>query len=303
MLNKLRNKVKDNSINRKPHELEHAFQELNSKFEYLYYWSMRSDENIRDIISKIGETEYAKEHNDRIFAHKWRFLNKGVSSLENPEHKENIVDVVLKWTGLPAEWFKGKAVLDAGCGDGRLSYGMCKLGANVTSIDKVVDGVQRTMEYCKEFDNHKAFVWDVLTPYDAKEQFDLVLSIGVLHHTGDTQKGIYNLGELVKIGGYFSLMVYGYPRLDHPQDFDYMCRKERIRQAIRHMDGKKAQEYIHQEIGDEMAVRGWFDAVAPRIEDHYTFSQVAMMLQRAHFTDIIHLEPQIRNICVRGKKV
>ena len=283
-------------------ELQAKYNDLREKLKFLYYWALRSDENIRDIISKIGGIEGGVAHNDEIFDYKWRKLGKGYASLENPEHLANIKDIVVKWTGLATEWFKGKHVLDAGCGDGRLSYGLCKLGAHVTSIDKTSTGVECTAKYCQEFSTHQALVQDILETWDEKSNsFDLVLSFGVVHCTGDTQRAISNLGALVKLGGYFSLMVYGYPRLDKPGDFSHLVRKERIRQAIRHLDFDDAYEYILREVNDEMAVRGWFDATTPRVEDHYTFPQVAMMMKQAGFTEIIHLHPEMRNICVRGK--
>ncbi len=286
--------------------LERRNAELATMLEYLHFWTIRSDENIRDITSRIGGLPEAERDTRGIFEFKWQQLNKGVSSLENPEHKAVIADTVLRWTGLDREWFKGKRVLDAGCGDGRLSYGLCSLGAIVTSMDQSTKGVQRTVEYCKEFPGHRGIVWNLLDRYDAEPaSFDLVLSFGVIHCTGDTRKSMANLDSLIKPGGYLALMVYGYPRPGHHGDFVHMVRKERVRQAIRHMSGEEAVAYIQQQLdageirGD---ARGWYDATAPRVEDHYTFPQVSQMMQELNYTDIVLLDESIRNIAVRGRK-
>ena len=68
-------------------ELERKYQELLAKFEWLYHWALRQDEDIRDIISKIGGIETPIVHNAEIFEYKWKALGKGVSSLENPEQR------------------------------------------------------------------------------------------------------------------------------------------------------------------------------------------------------------------------
>ncbi len=134
------------------------------------------------------------------------------------------------------------------------------------------------------------------------DTYDLVLSFGVVHCTGDTKKAIQHLADVVRPGGWLFLMVYGYPRLDHPADFPYMSTKERRRQAIRHMDYDEARDYLLDELEDPMAVRGWFDATTPQVEDHYTYPQIANLMREAGITDIERLAPGIRNLCVRGRK-
>ena len=43
---------------------------------------------------------------------------------------------------LPPEYFKGKLVLDAGCGSGRWTYAMASLGATVVAVDLTDAGVE-----------------------------------------------------------------------------------------------------------------------------------------------------------------
>jgi hypothetical protein len=129
-----------------------------------------------------------------------------------------------------------------------------------------------------------------------------VLSFGVVHCTGDTRKAIRHLANVVAEGGYLALMVYGYPRVDHPADFGYMCTKERRRQAIRHMDFAEAEAWLRADVDDDMAVRGWFDATTPRVEDHYTYSQLASLLREAGLVDLHRIAPEIRNLCIRGSR-
>lgn len=286
--------------------LERRNAELSTMLEYLHWWMVRSDENMRDVIGAIGGLPEAERDTRAIFEFKWQRLNKGTYGLENPEHKAEVAQTVLRWTGLEASWFTGKRVLDAGCGDGRLSYGLCRLGATVTSMDQSSKGVERTVGYCREFDGHRGVVWNLLDRYDeGRESFDLVLSFGVVHCTGDTRKALSNLVSLVRPGGYLAIMVYGYPRPHRPGDFVHMVRKERVRQAIRHMTGEEAVAYIESKLASgelKGDARGWFDATAPRVEDHYTFPQVCQMLQQLGLHEVTLLDENIRNIAVRARK-
>jgi SAM-dependent methyltransferase len=287
--------------------LEKHNAELATMVEYLHWWMIRADENIRDVTSKVGGLPEAEADTRGIFEIKWQKLNdNGRSTLENPEHKAVVAETVRRWTGLPEAWFAGKRCLDAGCGDGRLSYGMCEMGAIVTSMDQSAKGVERTVNYCKPFPGHRGIRWNLLERYEAEPaSFDLVLSFGVVHCTGDTRKAMANLASLVKPGGYLALMVYGYPRPGKHGDFLHMVRKERVRQAIRHMSGDEAIRYIQQQL-DAGAIkgdaRGWYDATAPRVEDHYTESQMRMMMAELGFEDITLLDDTIRNIAIRGRK-
>ncbi|MFT4585213.1 MAG: SAM-dependent methyltransferase, partial [Gammaproteobacteria bacterium] len=279
---------------------------LSEMVRFLYYWTLRQDNQIRDLIGLIGGREYSEMTTRKIFQDKWEHLHEGEYTLANPEHRNTIAETVLRWTGQPAEWFNGKQVLDAGCGDGRLSYGLCKLGARVTSLDQSAEGLAKTAEYCGEFPNHKIVQHNLLDPLPMAEQYDLILSFGVLHCTGNTDLAFKNLISKLAPGGVISIMVYGYPRLGKKGDFVHMNRKEFVRQKIRHLPPESAFEFIGNWIkeGDVRGdVRGWFDATAPQVEDHYTEEQVFEMFLEHEMKTIRRLGPEeMRNICVRGEK-
>lgn len=293
------------ALERRVAALEKQNKLLSDQTEFYYWRLIRSDENLRDIIHKIGGLPEAEQNTRGVFQYKWSALNDGIYTLENPQHRAEIKTVVQRWTGMSEEWFAGKKVLDAGCGDGRLSYGLASMGAAVVSADQSTEGVQRTVRYCADFPGHRGIIWNLLNPYPIDEQFDFVLSFGVVHCTGDTLKAVTHLTEVVRPGGHIALMVYGYPRFDKPGEWVNMNHYDRIRQAIRHMDYESARAYVAEQIkihdlkGD---VRGWYDAVAPRVEDHYTYEQMAMMLRDLGYTDIFRISPEIRNICIRATK-
>ena len=56
------------------------------------------------------------------------------------QFRPELVDEFLADCELPAEFFAGKDVLDAGCGSGRWSYALSRLGARVHAMDLTAAG-------------------------------------------------------------------------------------------------------------------------------------------------------------------
>src|SRR3989344_398319 len=114
---------------------------------------------------------------------------------------------------LPIDLFKDKTVLDMGCGSGRYSIAIKKLGAKkVIGID-LGDG--KKLKY-EGVEYQKASALEL--PF-ADNSFDFVFCNGVLHHTTDPLKGIQEMYRVMKIGGEGWLFLCGeckfYDMLDH----------------------------------------------------------------------------------------
>ena len=116
---------------------------------------------------------------------------------------------VHRWlTPLEFKDFKGKTVLDAGCGPGRISYFLLKAGARVTAFDYD----PRTVELCRrnlELFPHKEIQY--LSIYDIpwKNCFDIAISTGVIHHLKDQPLAVKKLVEATKPGGSVLVWLYG----------------------------------------------------------------------------------------------
>jgi len=117
----------------------------------------------------------------------------------------------LKWVyPLQKEDFKGKKVLDAGCGMGRNSLWPLKYGAEkVVAFDADERSVKAARRNLSDFENAKVDFGDIYT-YNPNEEFDIVFSIGVIHHLKDPKKALQNLAKYVKPGGKLLIWVYGY---------------------------------------------------------------------------------------------
>lgn len=109
-------------------------------------------------------------------------------------------------TASDAEWLKGKLVLDAGCGNGVLSEELSKYGATVVGLD-FSSSVMAAEKHRKEAGVHFA-QGDLMRSSLASESFDLIASIGVLHHTPETEAAFREVARLVKPGGRFYIWLY-----------------------------------------------------------------------------------------------
>jgi 2-polyprenyl-3-methyl-5-hydroxy-6-metoxy-1,4-benzoquinol methylase len=109
---------------------------------------------------------------------------------------------------LPREYFKGKLVLDAGCGSGRWTYALASLGATVVAVDLTDSGVEVTRKATEALDQVAVLQADIFRLPFKPGSFDFVVSWGVLHHTPDTSAAFAQLAPLVKKGGELFVMIY-----------------------------------------------------------------------------------------------
>jgi SAM-dependent methyltransferase len=105
------------------------------------------------------------------------------------------------------EFFKGKLVLDAGCGNGSYAYYSASYGAEVIAID-FSDSVYVAKENTKNMDVQIVRA-DITHPPFKEGSFDYIFSIGVLHHVPEPETGFHQLVPLLKQGALISIWVYG----------------------------------------------------------------------------------------------
>jgi ubiquinone/menaquinone biosynthesis C-methylase UbiE/uncharacterized protein YbaR (Trm112 family) len=106
------------------------------------------------------------------------------------------------------ESLRNRLVLDVGAGSGRHSHEAHRLGARVVAVDvgEAIHVARRNLPA------------DVLTVQaDAEElpfedaSFDLVMSIGVLHHLPNPRRALKSLARLIRPGGHIHIYVYWTP--------------------------------------------------------------------------------------------
>jgi 2-polyprenyl-3-methyl-5-hydroxy-6-metoxy-1,4-benzoquinol methylase len=134
------------------------------------------------------------------FAYEWEHFGH-----PRPEWRKNFVDYLQPHS---PESLAGRLVLDVGTGSGRHSAQAAVFGARVVAVDlgRSIDVARRNLPV------------DVLTVQADAEQlpfalatFDLVMSIGVLHHLPDPERALRRLVCLIAPGGRAHIYLYRVP--------------------------------------------------------------------------------------------
>ncbi|MDQ3380625.1 MAG: methyltransferase domain-containing protein [Actinomycetota bacterium] len=129
----------------------------------------------------------------------------------HPEFEAQFLDWVHP---LEPAFFRGKRVLDAGCGIGRHAHYAAMYGADeVVALDLSV-AVETARLNLQPLDNVHVVQGDLMRPpFRTAAQgggFDLIYSIGVLHHLPDPHEGFRTLVDYLRPGGTIAVWVYGY---------------------------------------------------------------------------------------------
>ena len=117
-------------------------------------------------------------------------------------------DIFLEYTRTVPSDFKGKLVLDAGCGNGRYAKLANDWGARIVAVDisSAVEIASRNVADRPDVDVVQADLFKL--PF-RPDTFDMAYSVGVLHHTPDAKGAFQAIQPLVKAGGLFSIFVHG----------------------------------------------------------------------------------------------
>jgi SAM-dependent methyltransferase len=140
------------------------------------------------------------------FAFEWQHFTE-----MHPEYEAQFLD----WLHpIDRNFFPGKRVLDAGCGTGRHAYFAAQYGAGEVIALDLSEAVETARGVLSPFENAEVIQGDLLRPplRTATDGggFDLVYSIGVLHHLPDPYEGFRSLLRFVRPGGAIAVWVYGY---------------------------------------------------------------------------------------------
>ena len=109
-------------------------------------------------------------------------------------------------THFDSENLKNKWILDVGCGNGRFSYAASQHDANVVGID-LNGAIGKAYQNLKQY-GIRCVQADILNLPFKPEVFDFIFSIGVLHHTQDTENAFKGLVPKLKAGGKVSTTYY-----------------------------------------------------------------------------------------------
>jgi SAM-dependent methyltransferase len=139
------------------------------------------------------------------FSYEWQRFR--TTQLDSHTGRSDSRDRLQASLNFPLEKLRGKLVLDVGCGVGRFgeivhNYGGCYIGLDYSLA---IDAAQSNIGH---LDNVHLIQADLFALPLASDVFDLVICLGVLHHTPDPRRAFASLPRVLKPGGALSVTVY-----------------------------------------------------------------------------------------------
>ncbi len=217
-------------------------------------------------------------------------------------------------TGLGPDDLAGKRVLDVGVGSGRFAEIAASMGAaEVVGID-----LTRAVDAAGENLGSRALIAqaDLMRLPFPDGSFDVVFSIGVLHHTPDTRAAVEAIARLVKPGGVLAVWVY-HPAPWHKSSDLYRRvttrMSERSLYRLSGLASNVAALYriplagkgfymllpVSSEHEREWRVLDTFDWYAPKYQWKHTVPEVVGWFRALGFEEV---EPQAIRTSVRGRR-
>ena len=104
-------------------------------------------------------------------------------------------------------------VLEIGCGAGALAAHLSQRhGMHVTGTDVDPDQIEAAKEFNSEGEHLRFFEADAASLPFGDSEFDMVLSVNVLHHMADWQQALGNVNRVLRSGGHYVFVDFAYPR-------------------------------------------------------------------------------------------
>jgi SAM-dependent methyltransferase len=209
-------------------------------------------------------------------------------------------------TGFALADLKGKLVLDGGCGGGRYSRLAAKHGARVIGVD-LSAAVEKAAALCADFPNACIVQADLLNLSLPDAIFDMVFSIGVLHHTPNPRQAFAQLARRVKPGG--RIAVWLYRKNTPPQEWlNSGLRQITTRLPARVLEPlcmglgflgsvpvlKRTLNKVANFSGHPdwtLRVCDNFDWYAPRYQSHHTVAELRSWFEAEGFGNLVELPP------------
>ena len=155
---------------------------------------------VRGVPRFVPSEEYAG-----TFGFQWSRFSR--TQLDSANGTTRSRDTFLEKTGLALDELRGKTVLDVGCGMGRFAEIVAEAGARVVAVD-LSSSVDAAAGNLRRFETAAVVQADVFALPFARECFDVIYSIGVLHHTPDTRAAFLKLPPHLKPGGQIAVWLY-----------------------------------------------------------------------------------------------
>jgi ubiquinone/menaquinone biosynthesis C-methylase UbiE len=225
----------------------------------------------------MNERKALERATGRLFGELWAPFNDRLF-----EESVALFGKRLELAGINLAWFEGKVCLDAGCGGGRNSVAMARLGAKeVLGIDLGEKGLVDASRRAAELGHgnirfQRASVLDIPAP---SASFDMVWCAGVVMITDDAERALDELVRVLRPGGQLYLLVYATEGLRWPlilllRPLAALIGLEKMEEAITAsgLPANKRRTYID-------------DLYCPRL-DFYDWPRLRRMLEKRGMSSI-----------------
>jgi SAM-dependent methyltransferase len=148
----------------------------------------------------VGEGQYASS-----FGRQWNWFR--TVQIDSQNRTRESADTLTASSGWTPEAVSGRTVLDAGVGAGRFAECIADWGGRVFGVD-LTEAVDAAYENIGRRPNVHLAQADIFALPFKEATFDLAYSIGVLHHTPDTEQAFARVAATVREGGEFAVYLY-----------------------------------------------------------------------------------------------
>lgn len=247
----------------------------------------------------------------RSFGFQWNKFSRVQLDICNGTHESE--ETYFEKTGFAREAIRGRLVLDAGTGAGRFADVVSRLEGEVVGVDlsTAVDAAYQNLGTRANVHFIQADIFHL--PFEP-QTFELIFSIGVLHHTPDTKKAFTSLVPLLKNGGEIAIWVYdGYTEFARITD--------RLRKVTTRIPGRflywcstiaiplyylRPLRTVFEGVFRICMHRNWrwrwldtFDYFSPKFQWKHTYPEVFSWFQEAGLTQIVPLPAPVS---MKGRK-
>ena len=249
------------------------------------------------------------------FSFEWNLHR--TTQLDSATGKTDSVDRFATSLGFPLSELNGKLVLDIGCGTGRFAEIALKNGATVVGVDLslAVDAAYKNIGTHPEMHIVQADVFKLPLAFD---KFDVIYSLGVLHHTPDCRKAFEQLPAHLKPGGKVVITVYTDRNKYYCMSTNFWRRwtprlPKRLLYALCHVAVPLYYLYripglrvigmglfpINMDPRPKWRVLDTFDCYSPTYQSYHNFPEVFEWFETAGLRDIRAIEPEVTLVGTR----